>query len=273
MPSPSAIPGLQPLLISAPFGNYIQPAGCTPTLGTFTAADRGGRPKALWRCLLTLRYYPRLGAWVNKLGLPNPGVDWYVREVRKGRFRPAEQVVSIHGFCADDWWVLLDKVAATRPLAIELNMSCPNIGHIGWPPELFARAVATGVPVIVKIPPINWETLFDQARAAGVTAFHCCNTLPAPNAHPNRGGGISGKPLMGVALQVIQQIRRRPDFDALTLVGGGGITGPADVDRYADLGVKHVAVGTKLFNPRFLFGHAALATIRRRAETRLGSGA
>lgn len=261
---------LHPLVISAPLGNYLQFPGTTATLGTFTAADRGGRPKALWRMFLTCRYYPRLKAWVNKLGLPNPGVDWYVARCQNGKINPTDKLVSIHGFSPADWTVLLDKVAPTKPMGLELNMSCPNIGHIGWPDDLFVRAKATGLLVVVKIPPINWEPMFAQARAAGITHFHCCNTLPSPNAHPNRGGGISGRPLKGVAMQVISQLRLRADFNELTIIGGGGIYEPSDVEDYAKVGVKHVAIATKLMNPKYLFSDAGIDGIRAKAKELLG---
>ena len=84
----------QPLIISAPFGNYIQPVGATATLGTFTADPRPGR----WRrVLLTVRYYRKLGGWVNKIGLRNPGIDWQVERVRGGKVSVADKIVSIHG--------------------------------------------------------------------------------------------------------------------------------------------------------------------------------
>ncbi len=264
-----ASPRIQPLVIGAPYGNYIHFPGITATMGTFTAADRGGRPKALWRMLLTLRYYPRLNAWVNKLGLPNPGIDWLVARVAAGKVQVADKLVSIHGFTPQDWAVLLEKTAALKPLAIEMNMSCPNIGHIGWPDDLFTRAQATGVPLVVKIPPINWEPMLEQARAAGITHFHCCNTLPAPSKHPNRGGGISGRPLKGVSMQVISQLRKRPDFAELTIIGGGGVYEAADVDDYAALGVKHVSIASKLNNPKYLFSDAGIAQIRARATEKL----
>ena len=174
------------------------------------------------------------------------------------------KLVSIHGFTPEDWTVLLEKAAPLEPLAIELNMSCPNVGHIAWPEDLFERAAATGVPIIVKVPPVNYDTMVEQAYAAGLRIFHCCNTLPNP------GGGMSGKPLMAVALQCIQDLKRKPYFDELTIIGGGGIYEADDVDAYADLGVKYAAIGTKVMNPKYLFSDSGIAGIKERAESRLG---
>ena len=180
-------PTLKPLIISAPFGNYIQPSGATPTLGTFTAAARSGR---VWRILKTVRYSWRMDAWVNKIGLRNPGIDWLVARIEAGKIDASDKIVSIHGFTAEDWTKLLGQITAIKPLAVELNISCPNVGEMDWPVNLFADAVATGVPVIVKVPPVNYAGIFRQAIEAGVRVFHCCNTLPVP------AGGISGQPLV-----------------------------------------------------------------------------
>ncbi|MEM1354530.1 MAG: hypothetical protein AAGC44_14720 [Planctomycetota bacterium] len=255
---------LRPLIVSAPFGNYIQPAGCTATLGTFTALRRGGVINRAWRVLLTVRYYPRMKAWVNRIGLRNPGIDWLAEKAQAGKVDLHDKLVSIHGFTAGDWYTLLHKTAALKPLGIELNMSCPNVGHIAWPEDLFERAAAA-LPgrIVVKVPPVNYDTMVEQAYAAGLRTFHCCNTLPNP------GGGMSGTPLKHVALQCIQDLQRKPYWDQLTVIGGGGVYQPEDVDAYADLGVKHVAVGTKLFNPKYLFSDAGIAGIRQRAEVRV----
>jgi dihydroorotate dehydrogenase len=254
---------MKPLIVSAPFGNYIQPAGATATLGTFTAARRPGR---LWRILKTVRYYPRIGAWVNKIGLRNPGMPWLVARARAGKVTVEDKIVSVHGFTPDDWWALLEQAASIRPLAIELNISCPNVGHVSWPDGLFARAVATGAPVIVKLPPVNWRDIAREAITSGVHTFHCCNTIPVP------AGGLSGKPLKPVALQCIVELRAMEAALAparpLTIIGGGGITTPDDIDDYARVGANHAAIGSKAMNPLLLATHSSLAPLIQRARER-----
>lgn len=250
---------IEPLIVSAPFGNYVQPRGTTPTLGTFTAKRRGGLASRLWRILKTVRYYPRLQAWVNSIGLRNPGIDWLATRVERGTVDVSDKLVSIHGFTDDEWYLLLERMEAIRPLAMELNISCPNVGHVTWPSDLFARALATRIPVIVKVPPLNYGQMVDDAYHAGVIHFHCCNTLPSP------AGGISGKPLKLVSLHCIQDLRKRPYFDDLVIIGGGGIYEPSDIDDYAHLGVKHVAIATKLFNPIYLFTDRPIRPLIQRA--------
>lgn len=253
---------LKPLIISAPFGNYVQPAGATATLGTFTADPRPGR---WWRVLRTVRYYPRLEAWVNRIGLRNPGMPWLLRRAEAGRTDVADKIVSIHGFTDDQWRTLLDQADALHPAAIELNMSCPNVGELDCPPKLFDWAAAIDTPVIVKLPPVNYDRIFDRARQAGLRAFHCCNTLPVP------AGGLSGRPLKPVALQCIRDLIARlseSERGEITLIGGGGIREPADIDDYADAGADHFAIGTKVMNPRYLWSYKPLTPLIDRAGAR-----
>ena len=255
--SPQRLPGLRPLTISAPFGNYIRPEGCTATLGTFTVHDRPGRP---WRIAKTVRYYPRLKAWVNQIGLRNPGIDYVHRKVAAGKLDLADKLVSVHGFNDADWQHLLRRIAELRPMGVELNMSCPNVGHINWPERLFADAIATGVAVVVKLPPVNYAAMAEAAVQQGVRVFHACNTLPVP------GGGLSGAPLKPIALQCIRDLRLRYPDKRLHLIAGGGIRTPQDLDDYRDAGADTFAIGTIVMNPMLLFSHARVRPLRERAD-------
>ncbi|MEE9405286.1 MAG: hypothetical protein V3V20_10355 [Algisphaera sp.] len=248
----SILPGLKPLVVSAPFGNYIRPEGCTATLGTFTAAARGGR---LLQIIKTVRYYPRIKAWVNKIGLRNPGIGWVEQKVAAGKLDLSDKLVSVHGFEPDDWWRLLEAIAELKPMGVELNMSCPNVGHINWPDDLFARAVATGVPVVAKLPPVNYTQMGEQAHAAGVRAFHACNTLPVP------AGGLSGLPLKPVALTAIRDLRQQPWGRDALVIGGGGVRSVEHVDEYADAGADVFAIGTLTMNPWLMVSHARVRPI------------
>ena len=255
--SPALPPGLRPLTISAPFGNYIRPEGCTATLGTFTVEDRPGRP---WRIAKTVRYYPRLKAWVNQIGLRNPGIGYVQRKAAAGKLDLSDKLVSVHGFNDADWQYLLQRIAELRPMGVELNMSCPNVGHINWPRRLFADALATGVPVVVKLPPVNYRMMADAALEQGVRVFHACNTLPVP------AGGLSGAPLKPVALQCVRDLRQHAGSGELHLIAGGGIRCPQDLTDYHEAGADSFAVGTIVMNPMLLFSHARVRPLRERAE-------
>ena len=173
----------------------------------------------------------------------------------------SDKIVSVHGFVEADWWKLFDKIGEIKPMAVELNISCPNVGHITWPEDLFDRAMATGVPVILKLPPVNFRGAFDAGYAAGIRIFHCCNTLPVPC------GGMSGRPLKPVAIQCIGDLVGGENGKTdITIIGGGGILNAADVEDYKHAGADLFAVGTKLMSYKTFLGGFGLGEIAESAE-------
>lgn len=241
---------MKPLIVSAPFGNWIDSEHATSTLGTYTVQNRAGfmRWWMLWRIAITLRYRSAVGGWTNKLGLPSPGVRHLEHSI--GRDGALGKIVSIHGFNRDEWLELIARTYALGALPvggmgfwIELNVSCPNVGHLSVPEDLFESAVklAGFESVIVKLPPVSYWQAFELAYAAGVRLFHATNTLPVP------AGGLSGKALKRISLDVVKRLKdARPD---ITIIGGGGITTPEDVLDYRRAGASHVAVASALLRP------------------------
>lgn len=249
------------LIISAPFGNYWTSSSwldvATPTLGTYTLEYRGGWWYRLWRILRTVRYYPGIKAWKNKLGLPNPGI---ARLVSGSEFSFFDKIISISARNTDSWITLTNIVSELNPLAIELNLSCPNCGDydqssyniifnhcnkLRWQRNL-------SFEVIVKLPPINYLEYAKTALANGINSFHCCNSLPIDG----RLGGLSGKPLKALSLDCVKTVKqlyeekgRENSQTDLRIIGGGGITHQSDVDEYFNVGATNVAVASVLFNP------------------------
>lgn len=232
------------IIISAPFGNYWSYPGCTSTLGSFTVEYRGGLMYRLWRCLRTLRYKPSLGGWINKLGLPNPGIDSLRISEESNLYD--QKIISVHGFTGQDWEILLHQaVYLYKPLAIELNLSCPNVGHgrDDW------KSVDYGLKTIVqktsdthliaKLPPLRWVEMAEWLYERGIKHFHCCNTIPTPS------GGLSGKVQKQYALWCVEDLRKRFG-DSVKLIGGGGVTCRGDVRDYREAGADRVAVGSFL---------------------------
>lgn len=228
------------LIVGAPFGNYLRWPGVTSTLGTFTVNRRAGWLGRLWRVLRTVRCWPRVGAWVNKLGLPNPGID----SLRPGHY--SGDIISVHGFDTVEWNRLALKLLDSRfrPGAVELNLSCPNVehSHLVRDVETAVGLIGGAAKVVAKLPPVRWMELAVPLYSLGVRHFHLCNTIPTP------GGGMSGKPLKQFSLWAVRECRQKWG-DGVVLVGGGGVTELADVAEYVEAGADHVAVASMLFNP------------------------
>ncbi|MEM1212465.1 MAG: hypothetical protein AAGI68_09230 [Planctomycetota bacterium] len=250
---------LKPLVVSAPFGNYLHPAGATATMGTFTVMRRGGIAARVWRVIKTVRYYRGAGAWVNRIGLRNPGIGWVEKKVAAGKLDVSDKLISVHGFDGGQWRELVERAAALRPLGVELNMSCPNVGEVVDWQEVFESAAEVfaggGVGVVVKLPPVRYQAMAEAALGAGLRGFHACNTLPVP------GGGLSGRPLRPLVEGCLRWLNDRPERGEMTVIAGGGVGKSADVRAYRALGAESVALGTKLMHPRYLFGYGGIAEI------------
>ncbi len=242
---------MKPLIVSAPFGNYpvivkkLTGADFTPTMGTFTAMPRGFFVKPyggrLTRIALTLRYSPTFKSWKNKLGLKNPGVDWLEQRVHEKKIDVSDRIVSIYGWTMPEWERLVGAMARIRPLAVEINASCPNVDKPPFTQDLFKILGRNGLRTIVKLPPTGYRGVLEMAYLAGMRAFHATNTLPTPN------GGLSGKALLPVALDVVKDIRTR--YPDAIIISGGGITDVDDALKFQERGANHVVVGSMLFNP------------------------
>lgn len=249
---------LKPIIISAPFGNWFNYPGATSTLGTFTLKYRGGIFYRLWRMFLTLRYDRYMKGWVNRLGLPNPGIDSLSssESIKEDTFfspmywgeeyRQYEgKIVSIHGFNASDWYSLIDRLRHFRWGYIELNLSCPNVGHTPSIEEVIPAIEHPNIyrdRLIAKLPPVEWMKLAIPLYDVGIRMFHCCNTLPCPS------GGLSGKTLKRYSLCAVNDIKTKWGDD-VTVIGGGGVTHMEDYRDHKNAGADHVAIASVLLNP------------------------
>lgn len=228
--------GVRRLIIGAPFGNYFHFPNATSTLGTYTLKRRAGPLGRVWRVLKTVRYHAGVRSWTNRLGLPSPGIRTLTDAT--------DRILSIHGFNKAEWNALYVEAELYHPLAVELNLSCPNVGSVPFSDVEYAceRLLQLGVTVIAKLPPVRWMEWGSLLYVVGVRCFHLCNTMPSP------AGGVSGKLLMPYSLWAVRDFRQTYGT-AVTLIGGGGVTSADDVRAYRKAGADHVAVASMLLNP------------------------
>jgi len=221
----------------------------------------------------TVETYERWGL-LNAMGLPNPGMDEYPREIEVARRAGATVIGSIFGGSAEEFARLAVRMAATGVVALELNLSCPHAEgygtEIGGTPEdveKVVRAVTQKVslPVIAKITPNTSDAaaLALAAQRGGAAAVSAINTLRAIaiDVHLQRPvlahglGGLSGPAIKPVGLACVWQI-----FEKVTIpiIGVGGIATAQDALEYVMAGARALEVGTQVtFDGVAVFGRLA----------------
>jgi dihydroorotate dehydrogenase len=158
-------------------------------------------------------------------------------------FDTITNIVSIHGFCAEDWSYLYYSICHFQ--WIELNLSCPNVGLYNYQKllkDVFPITEYRPMDLIAKLPPLDWFALAEPLYTMGIRYFHLCNTIQTP------GGGLSGKVLKQYSLWAIKEFRQKWG-DTIKIIGGGGITNTDDIYDYMEAGADHIALGSMLFNP------------------------
>jgi dihydroorotate dehydrogenase (NAD+) catalytic subunit len=255
------------LLSDFPFAAYVSK--------TITLESRQGNPPPrLWEASAGL---------INSIGLPNKGLEGYLREdlpqlveIAAGageHGQPVPLITNVMGSSAEELSQLVEACEQRGEIAaIELNVSCPNVKtglDIGADPrqlEAVVRAVRdrTGKPLIVKLTPNTADVALcaQAAQEGGADAVSLINTLratalaprgqPAPHGASARRppwlgggtGGLSGPAVRVVALAQVAAVAARV---RIPVVGMGGVRSACDARELLDVGATLVAVGTESF--------------------------
>jgi dihydroorotate dehydrogenase len=219
-------------LISPPFGNFLSFPGTTSIRGTFTYERRGSRLYKLWRFAKTVRPIP--GGWVNSIGFQNPGI-------RSIKAYDPHALYSIGAVAEGEWEKLIDLIPGS--VSLEINMGCPNLDTHPRLSGPLVRAFISKYPLVVfKL--THSQTVLSEIEFLaenGARYLHLFNTIPGPR------GGESGKRVQELALRVIRHVREL--YPHITIVGGGGIYSPEDVERYREAGASHFSLSSVFFSP------------------------
>jgi dihydroorotate dehydrogenase (NAD+) catalytic subunit len=197
---------------------------------------------------------------LNAIGLANPGRERFLSEnLPRLRELGVPLWISVGGFCAQDYadtCAALDDVESEDVVAIELNLSCPNVDEAAESAAEIVAAcrAATTLPLYAKLSAAHGD-LAAVARAvadAGADGLSLINTLRGIALDPRtlqpvlaRGtGGLSGPSLKPVALAAVHACYAATQ---LPIVGMGGVTTGQDALELIACGALHVALGTVLF--------------------------
>ncbi|GMV24236.1 MAG: dihydroorotate dehydrogenase [Phycisphaerae bacterium] len=238
---------------------------------SITASPREGNPT--WRIIET-----RAGM-MNAIGLANVGIEAFVRDyapkVAAAARRGVTVIGSIAGYSIEEYVTVAAAMnAIDGMLAVELNVSCPNVHggcEFGADPAALRElvsAVRAALParkLFIKLSPIavGKVGIVEVARAAvesGADALCLCNTMPAMaiDVHTrkprlaNRTGGLSGPAVHPVVVKIVNDVYRQVCKPAsVPIVGIGGVLSWEDAAELVLAGASAVEMGTGLFvDPR-----------------------
>ena len=202
---------------------------------------------------------------LNAIGLQNPGLDYFLSmELPRLNEAGAPVIANISGDTEEDYAAMASRLSAVPGiLAVELNVSCPNVEKggvlFGTSPRTLASLVekvrpVCPLPLIVKLTP-NVTDITELAIAAersGADILSLVNTfrgmvIDVAARRPLLGnvtGGLSGPAIRPLAVRMVYDVYAAVK---IPLIGMGGVTSLEDALQFFMAGASAVAVGTANF--------------------------
>jgi dihydroorotate dehydrogenase len=264
-------------------------------VGTVTPLAQPGNPKPRMFRL------PKANALINRLGFNNDGLDAFIANVQKAKFRslagkgkhpmllglnigknaatPIENATS-------DYLIGLRGVYPHADY-VTVNISSPNtknlralqsdealdelLGAIAAERKVLKKKHGKSVPIFIKIAPDLDAAQIEVIAASllhhkmdGVVATNTTLSREAVKGmpHAEEAGGLSGAPVLQASNQVIRQLRKALGKD-FPIIGVGGVMSAADAISKIEAGADVVQIYTGLiYKGPDLVKEAALALQR-----------
>ncbi len=259
-------------------------------VGTVTPLAQPGNPKPRMFRL------PEANALINRLGFNNDGLDAFIANVKKAKFRGQNpQKPMILGLnigknaatpienATSDYLIALDGVYPHADY-VTVNISSPNtknlralqsdealdalLGAIAAERAVLKKKHGKSVPIFVKIAPDLDAAQIDVIAATllrhkmdGVVATNTTLSREAVKGlpHAEEAGGLSGAPVLEASNQVIRQLRAALG-KGFPIIGVGGVMSAADAVSKIEAGADVVQIYTGLiYKGPDLVKQAALA--------------
>lgn len=200
------------------------------------------------------------GSYLNAVGLSNPGVDAFSRELSRNKDIPI--FISLVGSSEKDFSKMVKTFDALNILGYEINLSCPHVSKMGMEvgddPEAVNKIVKTvrmntNKPISVKVG-VGSIDVIELARVAidaGADIITAINTLRAMSIDietmmpilSNRIGGLSGNAIKPIGIRCVYEISKKLE---VPVIGCGGVSSWQDVIEYMIAGASAVQIGSVL---------------------------
>lgn len=200
------------------------------------------------------------GSYLNAVGLSNPGVDNFSRELSQNKIIPI--FISLVGSSEKEFSKMVKAFDALNILGYEINLSCPHVSKMGMEvgddPEAVNKIVKTvrmntNKPISVKVGvgSIDVVELARVAVDAGADIITAINTLRAMSIDietmmpilSNRIGGLSGNAIKPIGIRCVYEISKKLE---VPVIGCGGVSSWKDVVEYMIAGASAVQIGSVL---------------------------
>jgi len=200
---------------------------------------------------------------LNAMGLPNPGINNFKKEIIELKKIKKPLIGSIYGSNTKEFETLSKKMQEYGADAVELNMSCPHAKgyglEIGSDPNLVKNIVTNtkksiDIPVFVKISPnlMNIVKIAKAAEKGKADAIVAINTIKAMKIDlelkkpilSNKIGGYSGPAIKPIGVRCVYEISQNTN---IPIIGCGGINTGKDAIEYVMAGASAVQIGSALY--------------------------
>jgi len=239
-------------------------------VGTVTPKAQPGNPKPRMFRL------PEVQGLINRLGFNNEGLDAFIANVKRSRFREKGGILGLNigknaatpiERAVDDYLIGLDGVYPHADY-VTVNISSPNTKNLR---ELqsdealdallsavqarklqLAKQHGRSVPIFVKIAPdldeAQVQVIAASIRKNGIDGVIATNTTIARDAvkhlpHGEETGGLSGAPVLAASNRVITQLRAALG-KGFPIIGVGGVMSGADAQAKLAAGADVVQLYT-----------------------------
>lgn len=202
---------------------------------------------------------------LNAIGLQNPGVDAFAaNDLAWLAEQSVPAIASAGGHTIDEYVAVVERLNGKPKIAIELNLSCPNLEARGFMFALDSKKAAgvtraakdvSDVPIFVKLSPdvTDLVTIAEAVVQAGADGLSLINTTLGMSIDTERfrprlstvTGGLSGPAIRPIALRCVWQVARA--MPHVPIMGIGGIATGADAIEFVLAGASAVQIGTANF--------------------------
>ena len=239
-------------------------------VGTVTPKGQPGNPKPRMFRL------PEANALINRLGFNNDGLEVFVSNVKRAKFRQNGGILGLNigknaatpiENAVDDYLICLDGVYPHADY-VTVNISSPNtknlralqsddaldalLGAVQQRKAALVKQHGRNVPIFVKIAPdldeAQVEVIAATLRRHRIDGVVATNTTIARDAvkalpHGDEAGGLSGAPVFEASNRVIAQLRAALG-PLYPIIGVGGVLSAADAQAKIAAGANLVQIYT-----------------------------